>query len=100
LTLWRDMKAASAEQLNREFQAEHLKRYGYARASLPVHLVNLRARIVQKSSAQLRTPVPAGDGARETSDIRLGGRLLAATFMQRASLRPGNTIGGPAILEE
>lgn len=100
LTLWRDMEPASAAAINSVFQSEHQARYGYARGNLPVQVVNLRARIIQKSASRIETPVPAGDGAREVSDVRLAGRTLAATFMARASLQPGQPMEGPLVLEE
>lgn len=100
LTLWRDMEVATAEEINRVFQAEHQARYGYARANLPVQVVNLRGRIVQKSKSDLGTPVPAGNGKTEAAAIRLGGVRIEATFMARDSLLPGSPLEGPLVLEE
>ncbi|TKT78250.1 hydantoinase/oxoprolinase family protein [Aquamicrobium sp. LC103] len=100
LTLWRDMKAATAREINDVFQTEHKARYGYARGNLPVQVVNLRARIIQKSRSKIETPVRAGDGVREAAVIRLAGKTIPATFMSRSSLLPGQSVGGPVVLEE
>lgn len=100
LTLWRDMAPATAADLDACFQAEHKARYGYARPNLKTQVVNLRARIVQRNDANLATPLVAADDAREHKTIVLDGRELVALFMSRSALRPGESLAGPAILEE
>lgn len=100
LTLWRDLTAATASELDAQFQKEHLARYGYSRPSLKTQVVNLRARIVQRNQAKLATPVNEGDATREQKKIVMDGRSQTATFMARSALKPGETVAGPAILEE
>lgn len=100
LTLWRDLAPASARELDAQFQNEHLARYGYSRPNLKTQVVNLRARIVQRNDVKLATPIAQGDSSREEKTIVIDGRKQTATFMARSALRPGETLAGPAILEE
>jgi N-methylhydantoinase A len=100
LTLWRDMKPASAGEIDAVFQEEHKRRYGYARATLKTQVVNLRARIIQHNHASLKTPVPPASASRERKDILLNGKRWDALFLARAALGVGETIVGPAVLEE
>ncbi|MBS7700681.1 MULTISPECIES: hydantoinase/oxoprolinase family protein [unclassified Chelatococcus] len=100
LTLWRDMQPASASEIDAAFQDEHKRRYGYARPALKTQMVNLRARIIQRNGARLETPIPEASGAREHKEILLGGKRWEAAFLPRSALGRGETIAGPAILEE
>ncbi len=101
LTIWSPDGAATAAKLRELFEAEHTRRYGYARSSLPMQVVNLRGRIVRRHDTAFSTPMPAaGSLQREAQDIVLAGRTLRTTFMARAALAPGERIEGPAVLEE
>jgi len=100
LTLWRDLAPATAAELDAQFQAEHLARYGYSRPNLKTQVVNLRARIVQRNEGKLATPRGDADPARERKAIVLDGKRLTALFLARAALAPGQSVAGPAILEE
>jgi N-methylhydantoinase A len=94
------MKPASAGEIDAVFQEEHKRRYGYARATLKTQVVNLRARIIQHNHASLKTPVPPASASRERKDILLNGKRWDALFLARAALGVGETIVGPAVLEE
>jgi N-methylhydantoinase A len=101
ITVWNPEGIASAARLRELFEAEHQRRYGYARSTLPMQVVNLRGRIVRRNEAKLRTPRPPAEAQQpQVQDVVLGGRTLAATFMPRANLAPGQSIAGPAVLEE
>lgn len=101
ITVWNPEGIASAARLRELFEAEHQRRYGYARSTLPMQLVNLRGRIVRRNEAKLHTPRPPAEAQQpQVQDLVLGGRTLAATFMPRANLAPGQSIAGPAVLEE
>jgi N-methylhydantoinase A len=94
------MKPASAGEVDAVFQEEHKRRYGYARATLKTEVVNLRARIVQRNSAELKTPILPVSADRERKDILLNGKRWDALFLARAALGAGEAIVGPAVLEE
>jgi len=100
ITLWRDMAAADAAELKRAFQAVHESRYGYSRDNIAIQVTNLRARIVQKGASEPVTPIASVEDARETGEILLGGVTLQTSFLPRAALRPGDSVAGPAVLEE
>ncbi|MGV3570562.1 MAG: hydantoinase/oxoprolinase family protein [Ramlibacter sp.] len=101
ITVWNPQGAAGAARLRELFEQEHQRRYGYARSTLPMQVVNLRGRIVRRNDTQLRTPAAAANTrAAEVQDVVLGGRSLATTFVPRASLAAGDAIDGPAVLEE
>lgn len=101
LTLWSGDGPADAARLRELFEAEHRSRYGYARSSLPMQVVNLRGRIVRRNTIEPLTPRQT-DAAprRETQTIVLEGQPLAATFVSRAALADGEQVAGPAVIEE
>jgi N-methylhydantoinase A len=101
ITVWSPEGTAGAARLRELFEQEHRQRYGYARSTLPMQVVNLRGRIVRRNEARLHTPQAAADPRpAEVQDVLLGGRQLPTTFMPRAILAPGDRIAGPAVLEE
>jgi N-methylhydantoinase A len=101
ITVWNPEGTASAARLRGLFEQEHERRYGYARSTLPMQVVNLRGRIVRRNEAKLSTPRPPTEAQdAKVQDIVLGGRKLACTFLPRANLAPGQSIAGPAVLEE
>lgn len=101
ITIWSGEGPVGAARLRELFEAEHTRRYGYARSSLPMQLVNVRGRIVRRNTAQLSTPRAAAVSTeREVQDIVLAGATLATTFLSRAALAEGEHISGPAVLEE
>jgi N-methylhydantoinase A len=101
ITVWNPRGMADAALLRALFEEEHKRRYGYARSSLPMQVVNLRGRIVRRNDAELSTPRPAVEAQQaQVQEVVLGGKTLACTFMPRANLGPGQAIAGPAVLEE
>ncbi|RZN36250.1 hydantoinase/oxoprolinase family protein [Bradyrhizobium sp. Leo121] len=102
LTVWTDVARASPSELRAIFESLHRERYGYTRSNLPVQIVNARARLTRKNKLNVVTPKgdPGRNGTRETCDIVLQGKSIAATFMDRSDLDFGETIMGPVILEE
>ncbi len=87
------------------FHRAHLKRYGHSDASRRVEIVNVRARMagltlkpgVTRSATAGTSPEPA-----LTSERRLfvRGRWMASAFYDRAHLRAGNRLRGPAVVSE
>lgn len=102
LTIWTDITSESVAQLRSRFEELHRERYGYARSALPLQIVNVRARLTRPNALNAITPAAAGAAAprRETAEITLQGRKMNATFMSRADLATGDTLAGPAIIEE
>lgn len=101
ITVWSPQGVATAAELRALFEQEHERRYGYARSTLAMQVVNLRGRIVRRNEAALATPMAsAPDAPRETQDIQLAGRVQSASFLPRAALAVHARIAGPAVLEE
>lgn len=101
IAVWTPRGVATADELRALFEHEHERRYGYARSSLAMQVVNLRGRIVRRNEAALATPMSSAVGAsREVQDVQIGGQVQSATFMPRAALAVGESLSGPAVLEE
>jgi N-methylhydantoinase A len=97
-----------AEALKRQFDAEHLRRYGTNAPDEPAEIVSLRATV----TGILRKPpleriarggrqalASAKRGTRRAYFAQLGKALATPTFA-REGLRAGNAIAGPALIEE
>ena len=87
------------------FHRAHAKRYGYSDPSRPVEIVNVRARaigvtpkpVLPKIQRGASDSLPAVIGRRS---VYFGGRKLAASIYDRARLRAGNRLRGPAVITE
>ncbi|MGE0713905.1 MAG: hydantoinase/oxoprolinase family protein [Alphaproteobacteria bacterium] len=102
LTLWFPELPASSETIHAAFQAEHRRRYGYARDSLTVEAVNYRTRILRRVGAAAAPPPPPAGAAPavERAEVRFSGRVETTSFLSRAALPAGFRVAGPAVLEE
>lgn len=93
------------EHLHDDFHQVHRKVYGFAREKRPVELVNLRVRLVQRTS-----PLTLPESAQKDSDPSrawLGHRPVVAgrehgfqevSFYRGEDLCPGNRLVGPAVV--
>jgi N-methylhydantoinase A len=89
----------------KRFHQAHRRRYGYADEQRRVEVVNVRVRMVASSE-----PVPfprkkaaPGNGKQavvKQKRVVFEGRTSKAPVYDRASLRPGDTFAGPAIVAE
>ncbi len=89
------------------FHEKHQRLYGFQRTDTPVELVRLQVSVIGRtqalaeSQARLRLPdrttEPKPTGRRS---IHSGGQDRDATIFTRASLRPGDRLVGPAVVEE
>lgn len=90
--------------LGRRFHTLHRQRYGHANPARPVELVNLRLRALGRLDKPPFIAEPEeGPDARsallgETAVTFGAGQAVSAALYERASLRPGNHIEGPAIV--
>ncbi len=90
------------------FHALHEQTYGYAAREMEVELVTARA----EAAAPLRAPTlseqppgpgqPAADALIDTRPVFFedAGAFQPTPIYQRARLRPGNVVSGPAIIEQ
>ncbi|MDD3312420.1 hydantoinase/oxoprolinase family protein [Pseudodesulfovibrio sp.] len=88
------------------FEAVHERHYGHRNPGKPVELVNLRLRSRGRQDKPVFPAPPPGD-ATPPRAARLGARPAIfgnapceAQILNRARLRPGNIISGPAIITE
>jgi len=104
LTVWTDKDSPDPDALKRAFAAQHRQRYGYARESLPIEVVNYRGRVMRKAGGDLvgvgELPEPGAAVDVETDEIHLGGHRARARFVERARLPAGFRLEGPAVAEE
>ncbi|WP_420392976.1 hydantoinase/oxoprolinase family protein [Acuticoccus sp.] len=101
LTVWSEAEPRSADALRAAFEAAHLQRYGYARAALAVEAVNTRVRVTARAGPPPVTPRPNGAAAdRDTGEVFIAGAARLATFVARDALGAGETVAGPAVIEE
>lgn len=110
---------SAPEHSMKAFHELHRRRYGFADAARPVEIVNVRVRMIAASEAykpesmaeddeRIETaPTPnakahSGRGAQFSAEreIWFEGGWRPARFYKRDLLRPGNTIGGPAMITE
>ncbi len=91
--------------LRARFDAAHERAYGYAAADVEVQLLNLRLAVVYPLERPRLPTLAGGDGrgpAFETRKIysSLLRDLLEYRVYDRATLRAGDTVEGPAAVEE
>jgi N-methylhydantoinase A len=95
----------SAENLRSRFFAVHDQFYGFHNDNDPVEIVNVR---LTASAALTRIAKPSADRARSSQpkprEYRrvwfAGARPLKTPVYDRAELRPGQAIAGPAVIEQ
>ena len=103
----RDLKPGDEAALNAAFFEAHQRAYGYAEASEPTEVVNLRLTALGRiRRPQLRRLAPGGDDSAEAVKgmrqvyFSEAGKHVSCKIYDRYRLRCGNSIPGPAIVEE
>jgi N-methylhydantoinase A len=87
------------------FHQAHAKRYGYSDATRPVEIVNVRARAIGVTPKPALPKIQRG-GAESgaaligSRSVYFGVRKLPTRIYDRARLRAGNRLRGPAIVTE
>jgi N-methylhydantoinase A len=84
------------------FHAQYHELFGVSDPEAPVDVVNLRATVVGVTTKITDLAAPGGAAARpqETRPVFWDGRTLDAAVVDRASLRPGDRLTGPAVIEQ
>lgn len=88
--------------IRRGFDAVHERLYAHADADAAVEFVNLRIRVVARTDIVSKPPRVGGDAGAEagTRRVLIGGKELDAAVLQRQAIAPGDSIAGPAIVEQ
>ena len=88
------------------FHEAHVRTYGYANRHDPIELVNLRVTATSGTARPEMPPSPV-DGRPDPSDARDAVRpvffrdeFVPTAVYDRALLRPGDTLDGPAVVEQ
>ncbi len=91
-------------QLVRRFHDMHRHAYGYARHEEPVEIVNLRLVALGKLPGLKLQPRESGYDAQPkpfaNRTVYFGSRPLETAIYQRDTLKPGQVVPGPAIIEQ
>jgi N-methylhydantoinase A len=84
------------------FHRSHLERYGYERRATPVEAVTLRVVAAAPASAPVQPELAAAQGPPTSRPIRVGfgGGTHDAVLVDRAELRAGHRLEGPAVVGE
>lgn len=92
------------EAVAARFHAQHERVYGHAAPDEPVEVVTARINASGRfERASFASPAAAGDAReRETRDVRFAGDTSRrrATIVHRPSLEAGDTVPGPAVVEQ
>lgn len=96
------LAAGDTPRIAAAFHAAHRATYGHANEDARIWMKELRAHVV---GAMARPPVAsgqesAGAAARTHRPVRLLGKVVQAAVLDRASIRPDETISGPAIINQ
>ncbi len=86
-----------------DFHLRHQTTYGYAKPDGRVEIVNLRVRVIGKSSPPPLIPQPLSDpdpapAFLEMRSVTFPAGSLATPFYRAEALRPGNRLTGPAVV--
>ncbi len=97
-----ELDAEAWQGLLRRFAEAHAGRYGFALPGEPVELINLRV-----TALKPEPPREFDDLSRRAGDLRSArpvwfesGPTLACPILHRAALAPGQSLAGPAVIEE
>lgn len=98
---------ATLSALREGFEAIHAQRFGFTAPEVPIQIVTLRAEAAGRvSKARIDRKPPGGadpsaavTGARPVWMPEVGGYADCTTY-ERAQLRPGNVVEGPAIIDQ
>lgn len=100
LPVWTASGTADVLSLRGLFETEHRSRYGHARPGIAIEVTGYRMRIIRRSREEVATPLVVRGGSETFHDVRMNGMKARARVLGRGSLAPGDTLDGPAILEE
>ena len=97
--------AQAAERSIEAFHEAHRQRYGFADATRPVEIVNLRLRMIAASEPYEpeKRALKAGDGSAARyaeREVYFGGGARPTRFYRRDDLEPGDEINGAAMITE
>jgi N-methylhydantoinase A len=89
-------------QVLADFHRTHEQRYGFSEPEATVEIVNVRIALVRprRKVERIRQAASRTTREREHRPIHLDGAEQRCLFLSRASLATGETVAGPAVVEE
>ena len=95
----------SADDIRARFFAEHERSYGFHNPADPVEIVNFRLIAAGSCASPCRAPggrarAAQPQAATAPSGLVRGRRAQDTPVYDRATLLPGDTIAGPAVIEQ
>ena len=97
-----EVTALDRDTIRAAFEAEYLRLYGRTEPGLPVECVGWRV-TVSGPTPRLDLAAgatPQGVAAKGTRRAWFGGAFVEAAVLDRAALKPGDVVPGPALIEE
>jgi N-methylhydantoinase A len=98
-----DIDAANVQGIAQAFHDAHRRIYGHSDANAPVQVVSVRLVIVARSEKPQLSRYDLVSGKATTNrhvEAWIDGALREVALYKRASLTPGNTLMGPAIVAQ
>ncbi|QMW21683.1 hydantoinase/oxoprolinase family protein [Sandaracinobacteroides saxicola] len=97
-------QGSTIHSLTERFDTEHKRLFTF-NLSVPHELVNIRVIALGRAANVAAPEIPRGDGNPTAAKLRdhevwMGGKALPAIIYDRAKLRAGDTIPGPAVVCE
>jgi N-methylhydantoinase A len=99
---WLDDPDTALTRLSEAFDAEHERLFSFL-LTVDHELVNARATVTGPRPEVASIPLGEGDGTLEpdsTHEIYVGGGMVSAGIYDRARLRAGDVVAGPAVITE
>ncbi len=94
---------ASWDELAQRFHRIHAERNGFARPGDPIEAMTVRASALGRPAlawGDLQITAPEGEAERGRRKVRFSEGSLEARVVWRPGLHPGDTVLGPAVIEE
>ena len=97
-----ELDDAALERAFRRFDELHADRYGYLIEGEVIELVSFKVTAIgRRRPLDLSQAAPAADVARTSREVYVRGHgLLDAAVVHRSSLAVGESVAGPAVVEE
>lgn len=97
-----EVVALDRDAIRASFEAEYLRLYGRTEPHLPVECVGWRVTVSGPTPRLDLTgaALPGGVAVKGVRPAWFGGRFVEATVLDRAALKPGDVVHGPALVEE
>jgi 5-oxoprolinase (ATP-hydrolysing) len=100
------IRFGTIEAMREDFQAAHRSRFGFDPGAVPLVIESVQVEAIGDAADLTEVAREAVERPEETyataleSDVFIGGTWVAARFVRREDLQPGDVLSGPAVLVE